>query len=179
MGTRSDELRRRDRRVLGWSLVVAAVVHGAVFALAPGFRGETLGTPDLELDSTGVVGGGNATVEVVFGPTVVRLADGADWTAPPERVLWAERAVRLQDACLGLASEARPPATGRVGLRIKPSGRVDVLGLAASSGDPCADRVLSEVAGDLWYHWLPNEQFGAPVEVEQPVTLMTAYLVAF
>lgn len=54
------------------------------------------------------------------------------------------------------------------GLRIKASGRVDVMGLASGTGDPCADGTPAEVAGALWYHWLPNDRAPAPVLVEQP-----------
>jgi hypothetical protein len=98
---------------------------------------------------------------------------------PPERVLMAERAVRLGEGCFPLTNEGRTPIGSRVGLRIRSSGRVDVLGLLASTGDPCADRLLTEIAGDLWYHWLPNQRFQAPVNVEQPVTLLAASLVGF
>lgn len=179
VGRRTDELRKRDRRVLRWSLGVAAALHVAVFVLFPAFRVEVLSTPDLELDTVGVAGVANATVEVLFGPTIVRLADGSGWEAPSDRVLSADRDVRLPEECLHLAGEERPPMTGRVGLRIKASGRVDVMGLASGTGDPCADGVLSEVAGALWYHWLPNDRAPAPVLVEQPVTLVAAYLAAF
>jgi hypothetical protein len=179
MARRSEELRRRDRRVLMWSLTIAAALHVAVFLAAPKFRVEPLQGADVELDTTGHAGGGNASVRVFFGPPTVRVDRGSDWTAPPERVLWAERAVRLDQACLGLASTARTPIGGQVGLRIKASGRVDVLGMVDRSRDPCADRLLAEIAGDLWYHWLPNDRFQAPVNVDQPITIVTARLVGF
>ena len=179
MTRRSEELRKRDRRVLAWSLVVAALVHVAVFVVAPAFRVEPLVGADVELDTTGVAAGGNANVDLLFGPPLVRVEDGEDWTAPPERVLSAQRGVRLETRCLDLASQGRTPRAGRVGLRIRASGRVDVLGLLEGTGDPCADRILTEVAGDLWYHWLPDERFAAPVTVEQPVTVVSATLIAF
>lgn len=162
--------------MLAWSLVVAAVAHAAVFLLAPGFRAEPLSRPDVELDTTGVAGGANASVRVFFGPPTVNTREGSDWTAPPDRVLSAERAVRLQGACVRLTVEGRTPVGGRVGLRIRASGRVDILGVVSGTGDSCADLILAEVAGDLWYHWLPNDRFEAPVNVEQPVTLMAASL---
>jgi hypothetical protein len=177
MGRRSEEVRRRDRRILAWSLAAAALVHVAIFALAPSIRVEPFGGSDVELDTTGVAGGANATVKVLFGSPTIVVADRAAWTAPPERVLTAEREVHLRDDCFGLATEGRTPASSRVGLRIRASGRVDVLGVVSSSGDACADQVLKEVAADLWYHWLPNERFEAPVDVEQPVTLISAALV--
>ena len=30
--------------------------------------------------------------------------------------------------------------------------------------------MLRRVAGDLWYRWLPNEEFPAPVELIQPLS---------
>ncbi len=179
MSRRSEERRKRERRVLGWSLGVAALVHVVVFAVAPPMQVEPMVGTDVELDTTGAPGGANAMVRVFFGPPTVILAERERWTAPSERVLSAEREVRLEEACLTLAGDGRTPVAGQVGLRIRASGRVDLLGLEASSGDPCADRILTEVAGDLWYHWLPNERFGAPVQVIQPVTLMAASLAGF
>ena len=179
MGRRTAELRKRDRRVLGWSLGVAAALHVAVFVVFPGFRAEVLARPDLELDTLGVAGGANATVEVLFGPTIVRLADGSDWEAPPDRVLSADRDVRLREECLQLGRRGHSPVTGQVRLRIKASGRVDVLGLVSGTGDSCVDGILAEAAGALWYHWLPNDNVPPPVLVEQPVTLVATYLAAF
>ena len=163
--------------MLAWSLAVAALVHVLVFVTAPDFRIEPLSGAEVELDTTGVLGGGDASVQVFFGPPTVRIEGGADWTAPPERVLIADRAVRLGEGCFPLTNQGRTPIGSRVGLRIRSSGRVDVLGLLDSTGDSCADRLLTEIAGDLWYHWLPNERFQAPVDVEQPVTLLEASLV--
>jgi len=40
-----------------------------------------------------------------------------------------------------------------------------------SSGIRCADDLLERVAGDLLYHWLPSEDFPAPVELTQPMRL--------
>ena len=176
MGTRAEELRRRDRRVFGVALLVAALLHVVVFVAFPGFRVEVLGTPDIELDTAGIAGGANASVELHFGPTVVRLADGGAWTAPPDRFLEADRPIRLARRCRRLAGLEHPLAGGSVGLRIKVSGRVDVLGLVSSTGDPCVDGIISEAAGALWYHWLPNDRFPAPLDVEQPVTLVATRL---
>lgn len=174
MTTRSEQLREKHRRILAWSLLGAVAIHLAVFLLMPQFRAEPLGGSETVLDTTGVASGANATVEVLFGPPSVRQTDGSHWTAPPERVLPAERDVRLETECLALASGGRMPLRGGVQLRVRPSGRVDVLGLPRSTGDACGDRIVKEVAGALWYRWLPDERFPAPVEVDQPVTLITA-----
>ena len=50
-------------------------------------------------------------------------------------------------------------------------GRTDDVEIEQSTGDACADEVLSRVAGDLWYRWLPSEEFPAPVDLVQPITL--------
>ncbi|HZD05882.1 MAG TPA: hypothetical protein VE173_13230, partial [Longimicrobiales bacterium] len=156
MRTRSEQLRDRYRRILAWSLGGAAAIHVAVFVLMPTFRAEPLGGLDVELDTATAVTGANASVEVLFGPPTIGEPDGSPWTAPRDRVLRAKRGVRLEPACTPLLREERTPRRGRVQLRVRPSGRVDVLDLAGSSGDLCADRVLREVAADLWYHWLPS-----------------------
>lgn len=174
MRTRSQELRERYRRILAWSLVAAVAAHVAVFVLAPRFRAGPLGSADLDVDTIGVAGGANAFVDVLFGPPSVRESDGRTWTAPDDRILPAERGVRLERQCLALLRPDRTPLHGRVQLRVKASGRVDVLALPGSTGDPCGDRILEDVAGDLWYHWLPSARFPAPVDVVQPVTLIAA-----
>ena len=176
MRSRSEELRREQRRVFGVSLLIAVVFHVVVFLTFPGLRAEILSTPDMELDTTGVAGGANAWVDLLFGPTVVKLEPEGEWIAPPERFLEADRPIRLSDRCLGLASEDQGRLSARVGLRIKASGRVDVLGVVSGTGSRCADDILSEAAGALWYHWLPNDDFAAPLLVEQPVTLVATYL---
>lgn len=174
MKSRSEQLRERHRRIMGWSLVGAVAVHAVAFLLMPAFRAEPLGGADPPLDTIGVAGGANAEVEVLFGPPTISAQDGTDWTEPPERVLPAERAVRLDPDCVALITGDRMPLRGRVRLRVKASGRVDVLGLPESTGDACGDRIAKEVAGDLWYHWLPNDRFPAPVDLVQPVVLLAA-----
>lgn len=174
MGTRSEQLRRRHRKILAGSLAGAALLHLAVFLLMPEFRADPLFGSDAERDTVSVVGLANASVEILFGPPIIRVADGSTWTEPPDRVLPAERGVRLEGACSALLREGGTPLRGRVRLRVRASGRVDVLGLPRGTGEDCGDRILREVAADLWYHWLPNERFPAPVDLVQPVTLVAA-----
>lgn len=172
MERRSDQLRARDRKVLGWALVAAVGVHVAIFALSPTFRTTPMTRTFVELDSAGVPGGANAIAEILFGPPRIRVAGGSEWIAPPDRVLPAEREIRLKADCLGLADPGRAPARGGVHLRVRESGRVDVVGMPEGTGDACADRVLKEVASHLWYHWIPDERFPAPIDLVQPVALL-------
>lgn len=169
--TRARELRRRHRKILGWSLGVAAVAHVAVLFLTPPFETVPLpgsGPGPERADSSGAV---SAEVDILFGPPVIWTHDGALWLEPPERHLEARRGVQLPALCAGLARPARPPLRGRVRLRVASTGRAEVMRLAESSGDLCADQVLTDVANSLLYRWLPNERFPAPVELLQPVTL--------
>jgi hypothetical protein len=171
MTSRAEQLRAHHRRVLAWSLGAAAVVHVAVFAITPAFRAKPLGGSDVPLEPGHPVGA-NATVDVHFGPPLVLLPDGEAWQEPPDRVLEAQRDVALPPGCTGLAEPGRTPLRGRVALRVRPSGLVDVVGLPGQTGDPCADQVAKTVAGALRYHWLPNDRFAAPVELVQPITLV-------
>ena len=41
---------------------------------------------------------------------------------------------------------------------------------SVSTGSACGDATLARVAGDLWYRWLPSEEFPAPVDVVQPLS---------
>jgi hypothetical protein len=172
MRARSEQLRAQHRRILTWSLGAAAAIHVLVFLLMPTFRAEPLDRPDLELDTIGTVGGANALAEILFRPPILREANGSEWVAPPERVLAAERGIRLASRCTYLIGAHRARLNGRVQLRVHESGRVEVLGLAGSTGNACGDGVIKDVAGALWYHWLPNDRFPAPVELTQPVTLI-------
>lgn len=175
MRTRSEQLREKHRRILAWSLGGAVAIHLAVFLLVPEFQVEPLGGSDTVLDTTGVASGANATVELLFGPPSVRQTDGSHWTAPPDRVLSAERDVRLEADCLAFPREGRLPLRGVAHLRVRPSGRVGLQGLSTSTGDTCGDRIIKEAADALWYRWLPDERFPAPVEVVQPVTLIRTW----
>ncbi|MGD2069185.1 MAG: hypothetical protein PVI57_10970 [Gemmatimonadota bacterium] len=169
--TRSEELRRRHRKILGWSLGLAAVAHLAVLFLTPPFETVPLpasGSEREESDSSRAV---SAEVDILFGPPVIWSHDGSLWPEPPERHLEARRGVQLPALCAGLARPARAPVRGRVRLRVSSTGQAEVMRLTESSGDLCADRVLTDVANSLLYRWLPNERFPAPVELLQPVTL--------
>lgn len=169
--SRAEELRGRHRKILAWSLGAAAVVHLGVFFLTPTFEAEPLTGSDPEVEAVETSRTVSAEVDLLFGPPVIRARDGSVWPEPPERHLEARRGVQLPALCAGLARPARTPLRGRIRLRVLASGRVEVVGMAESSGDLCADQVLTDVANSLQYEWLPDERFPAPVDLVQPVTL--------
>lgn len=176
MTTRAARLRARHRKILGWSLGIALVVHLGFFLLGPEFRtsplsGSDTGPPAPDSATADSVAPASAVVDVLFGPPTISRPDGSTWSEPPERRLEARRGIELPPLCAAVGREKGMPLSGRVRLTVKASGRVDVTGLAERTGDACADVVLTTVAGSLRYHWLPDEQFPAPVELVQPVTL--------
>lgn len=174
MRSRSAELRKRERRVLAWSLVAAAALHVAVFVLWRGYRVEPLtGSSDMRVGS-GQTTGTAVYVEVVFGAPVILGPDGSRFPEPPERMLEAARVLRLPPECAGLGGDGALPVDGRVRLRVNARGRAEVLETLDSTGDACGDEVVRTVSDALWYRWLPSERFPAPVDVLQPVRLVLA-----
>jgi hypothetical protein len=175
MTSRSAQLRRQQRRVLGWSLAAAVLLHVAVFVFSPTFHADPLVGGDAHADlgdRPGTEARAPLAVDVRFGPPRITLPDGSTWTEPPDRVLEADRVVDLPPGCSqGMGGEGAT-ATGAVRLRVPPSGRAEVVEVVEGAGNPCADRILSMVAGALWYHWLPDERFPAPVDLVQPLTLV-------
>lgn len=172
MSTRSEQLRRQHRRILGWSLGVAVVAHILVFVLSPTFRTQPLMGADTELDTLGLAAGANAVADLLFRAPILQLADDSSRATPAERTLETQREVRVPERCLYLTDGSRAPVVSHIRLRVRASGRVDVLGIERTSGDACADDILREAAGALWYHWLPSERFPAPLELDQPVMLV-------
>lgn len=170
MRTRSEELRRRHRRVLAWSLAAAALLHVVVFLVLPGLRTEGMDVGDGRLE--GVNASRGALVDVLFGPPEISEADGTTWQEPPERRLQVVRLVRLPADCTVLRESDAERVGGRVRLTVDAAGQVDVVRVTEGTGHACADRVITQLAGDLHYHWLPDERFAAPVDLIQPVTLV-------
>ena len=171
MKSRSEQLRERHRRVFQWSLGVAILLHGALFAFLQ-FRGEPLAASEEgEEIAEGSPGEGRPFyVEVVFGPPEITRPDGE--LVREDRRLEASRTVLLPPACGVLAQTREGEPHGRVRLRVSRSGRADVVGVTESTGSACGDEVVRMMAGALWYHWLPSERFPAPVDLIQPVTLL-------
>lgn len=172
--TRSEELRERNRRVLLWSLGVASVLHVAAFVLWPEYTVEPLTAPDAKLETLGDTGGIALYVEVTFGPPEIFERDGTISVDSPRRQLEAARVLRLPQECARLTDPEALPYRGSVRLGLGTEGRAEAGGIVASTGDACADQVIRTVADALWYRWLPNERFPAPVDLIQPVTLVEA-----
>jgi len=171
--SRSEELRERHRRVFRWSLGIAVLLHVALFALWPRIQVQPLAGSEEEEIAEGSPGDGRPFyVEVVFGPPEIMTTDGR--VVREDRHLEASRVVLLPPECGVLEQTADEKPHGRVGLRVWQSGRTDVVGIDQSTGSDCGDQVITMMAGALRYLWLPNERFPAPVDLIQPVTLLTA-----
>lgn len=173
MSSRSSQLRRRHRRIVGWSLGVAVLAHAALFLMSPSFS-RTAWELERPADAGGAQGvAGMQLVDVTFGPPEIRLEDGTVRQEPPERVLQALSVnvdgTWLGPECQAVRAEGIGFAEGAIRLQVESSGRISRTEVAQSSGDPCRDRVLEEVARSLRYHWLPDAEAPAPVDVNQPV----------
>ena len=173
--SRSEELRRTNRKVLAYSMGIAALAHVAVlFIWSPEFEVESSGATVIRRSPAGQGADAPIFVEVLFGPPEIVTAGGRVSKEPPDRTLRAGRVVQLPIRCAGLAQWGRTPSSGRVRLRVNAAGRIDEAQLTQGTGDSCADQVIMTVAGSLWYHWLPNDRFPAPLDLDQPITLTEA-----
>src|SRR5690606_33125169 len=173
MPGRLDERRRRERRVVGAGIAVAAGLHALALLLLPGLPGaEQPPSPELEVDVSEIVGGKAIPLDVFFGPPIIENAAGGLSFEPPTRVLSTQRAVFLPASCLVTLQTADRVFSGSVHLEVAATGRVQAVRVARSTGAPCADDVLTHVAGDLWYRWLPDERFPPPVRLTQPMTIV-------
>lgn len=173
MTSRSRELRRRHRKILVWSLAAAAVIHVVLLLSVPDLHSEPVNAPPAHTTRPSNAKPARPTIlGVIFGPTTIVLRDGTKSTEPADHVLRTHQIVRLPGDCPVLS---RPDTVlhGRVSLRVDSSGRATVVKLTESTGDPCGDRVLVDMAGNLWYGWLPDGRHPAPVDVSQPVTVYT------
>ena len=171
MSKRIAQRRRSDRRVLVWCLALAGLLHVVVFLVVPVYQRAAVERASLSLELTDAPAPGATRLDLFFGPPAIRYASGGVSFEPPERFLETERLVHVPTACLGRIRSSGNAISGSVRLRVKVTGRVDVLGTARSSGIRCADELLERVAGDLRYHWLPNDDYPAPVELTQPMRL--------
>ncbi len=166
------ERRRAQRKLFGWSLAVAVLLHVAVFVVAPRFRAEP-----LIASAGGPLEGRPEPIErplfleLQFGPPSIAQEDGSIWTEPPERVLAAKRVTEFPRACAALSRTELPPMAGSVRLRVNEFGYTAVVRVVSSTDSQCGDDLIRTVAGDLHYHWLPNARFPAPIDLVQPVSL--------
>ncbi len=174
MQTRSAELQKKSRRIFVWSLYVAIALHVAAFWFWPAMtvdvdsvsakRGAPQEGVEVQVAST--------YVEVLFGPPTIFRPDGTPALEPPERVLEAKRLLRLPTECqAGDGGGDGVAISGAVRLSIGGTGHVAGLSMVESTGSRCGDRVMRDVAAVLRYDWLPNQDFPAPVDLIQPVTI--------
>lgn len=170
MSDRIAQRRKAERKVFrrGWSVAVA--LHVIVF-LAWRESGEVRVTePDPDFETVEIVDREPIPLELHFGPPAIRNAAGGISVEPPERVLEVDRLVYLPGNCKALVKGSGATVGGSVRLAVNETGRTDVRGISQSTGYPCADAVLQRIAGDLWYRWLPSDEFPAPVELVQPLS---------
>ena len=168
MKTRYAQLRQRDRRVLLWSIAVAAILHVAAFVLWPAFQVEPWALRNVGVSPGSSGTGAGAEFDLFFGPPDIFEVDGSLSREAPDRFLEVDRIVRVSSDC---SEEGRAPASGKVGLTLSASGRVHTVELVESTGGRCGDEVIVAVASDLLYRWLPSERFPAPVRLIQPITV--------
>lgn len=172
--TRSEELRRRSRRVFAISFAVAVVVHVAILFGVPSFRIRLLGPSGTEADIDAVTATWQR-FDVSFGPPEISAPDGSVHVEPAGRVLEADN-VKISDlrqplSCDGRTVASIVPTSGRVRLQVNESGRVAAAEITRSTGDACRDEILTNIASALWYQWIPNDQFPAPLDVVQPLSV--------
>jgi hypothetical protein len=177
MESRAKELRARGRRIFWFSMVGAGVIHGAIFiglqrhhvdvSLESAIRDEVEGESRI-LDF----------IDVHFGPPEIFRDDGTIWQEPPERVLEARNVelleINLPPECGSSERRGIVPAQARLRLELNAAGRVTNAELAPATGNPCRDGMMTAIAERLWYHWLPNRAFAAPVELIQPMMVVAA-----
>jgi hypothetical protein len=157
-----------------WSLAIAAVLHVLAFLYLPGLPPSEPGDVADDIDELAVVTGSAIPLDLFFGPPVIRNVQGGLAFEPPERVHEEGRAVFVTLGCKRLIEGSTDVHHGTVRLTVLETGLVEVQGVVESTGSRCGDDVIARVAGDLWYRWLPNDDFPAPVEVVQPLTFAEA-----
>jgi len=173
MGDRSEELRRRHRRVLGWSMGIAILAHVALFAFSPEFRTVLPGTSPVRAGSDEGGQGELRWIDVTFGPPTIYLGEGVERVEPPERWLQAREVditgLALDADCQWVRRADLTGTTTSMDLVVAWDGRIADARVADGSGDACVDEVMLAVARTLWYRWLPDDDAPAPVEVLQPM----------
>lgn len=177
MESRAKELRARGRRIFWFSMVGAGVIHGAVFFALQRHQVDV----SLESATRDEVEGESRIlnfVNVHFGPPAILGDDGTTWQEPPERVLEARNVelleINLPPECGSRERRGIVPAQARLRLELNAAGRVTNAKLAPATGNPCRDGMMTAIAARLWYDWLPNRTFAAPVELIQPMTVVAA-----
>jgi hypothetical protein len=173
--SRTERHRQQHRRILILSLGLAGLLHLAVFALNPGWMLERISffDPRSPEDREGPPEVG--LVDVSFGPPQIFLADGRLRPEPADRLLDAKgvdmRGIRWAGGCAWVRTGGFGMVEGEVTLKVGPEGFVQEARISQSSGDACLDQMLVAISGTLWYRWLPNETYPAPVTLLQPMTV--------
>ncbi len=162
--------RKAQRKVFYWGWSVAAALHVILFLAWRESREVRVTLPNPDLESVEIVDREPIPLELFFGPPAISNTAGGISFEPPERVLEVDRLVYLPAGCRALIRGSGAIVRGSVRLAVDDTGRTDVRGIFRSTGFPCGDAVLQRIAGDLWYRWLPNDEFPAPVELVQPLS---------
>lgn len=170
MSERIAQRRRAERKVFYWGWSVAAALHVILFLAWRESREVRVTLPNPDLESVEIVDREPIPLELFFGPPAISNAAGGISFEPPERVLEVDRLVYLPAGCQALIRGSGAIVRGSVRLVVDDTGRTDVRDIFRSTGFPCGDAVLQRIAGDLWYRWLPNDEFPAPVELVQPLS---------
>ena len=174
MKTRATELRRRHRKILMWSIGIAIGVHVAVFAFSPTFQAEPMDGSGRKPEVVRPSDASPTLLDVLFGPPTITGRDGTRHVEPEARRLEKALAVKLPSGCTVFAADPAGALTGRVELSVDGQGESNVVRIAEHTGVPCADDVMTDLARDLRYHWLPDDRFPPPVHLVQPVTMAPA-----
>lgn len=173
--SRSAMARRRSRRVLAYSLAVSGLAHVAIFAFwSYEVRVEPFSREMVSLHAISADSVRTAFVEVSFGPPAIFTAEGTVQEEPPDRVLDVGRVLWMRPECTAALVGRGGALSGRVRLQVGAAGRVEMAQLIDGTGDACGDETILRVANVLWYHWLPDERYPAPVRLEQPIELADA-----
>jgi hypothetical protein len=172
---RRREQERRNRRIVVASVAIAAALHLVAFLVFPHVRFSVFGDARFGAAAERSMILGGMEVSLHFGPPLILLPDGSWEEEVEERVLDRERVaigdLQVELTCADAFLPDAPPREGSVRLRVDPLGYARVVALESSTGEGCADRALEVAAGALWYRWLPNARYPAPVELIQPVRL--------
>lgn len=152
-------------------LAIAVVLHAAAFGLVRWSHSGPEWSPDTEAVTLEQNSWTGTPVDAFFGPPRIFRPDGTTAEEPPDRVLAAARLLGMPPICLSRAIPPSAPGSVQVRLTVNARGRINAVSVEQSTGDTCWDAVAMRIAGDLWYHWLPSDQFPAPVELLQPMTV--------
>ena len=170
MSERIAQRRKAQRKVFMWGWSVAAALHVLLFLSWREGREVHVTVPNPDFETVEILDREPIPLDLFFGPPAIRNATGGISVEPPERHLEVDRLVYLPSDCEALIRGSGAIVRGSVRLAVDETGRTDVRGIFQSTGFPCGDAVLQRIAGDLWYRWLPNDEFPAPVELIQPLS---------